>query len=72
MPGAVERSLSRLNRPIRRVAPALGSGIRPEAPLEPSLATFDREQQCSAVSHKFCENKAANSRGVKCDEFCVN
>ena len=22
--------------------PALGSGIRPEAPLEPSLATFDR------------------------------
>ena len=34
----VERSLSRL-KPER---PALGSGIRPEAPLAPSLATFDR------------------------------
>ena len=31
-----------------------------------------REQQCSAVSNKICENKAANSRGVKCDEFCVD
>ena len=33
-----------------------------------------REQhECSAVSNMFCVNKAANSRGVKCDEFfCVN
>ena len=42
MPGEVERSLSR-SQPARAIGwPALGSGIRPEAPLAPSLATFDR------------------------------
>ena len=40
-PFGVERSLSRLT--ARAVGwPALGSGIRPEAPLAPSLAMFDR------------------------------
>jgi hypothetical protein len=50
-PFEVERSLSRSQaRAVGR--PALGSGIRPEAPLAPSLATFDfffSLLHCSAI-----------------------